>query len=308
MDWTNKYDRALSASGYLAAPLPWLDRSKYESLIREGSEYLSMALASPGVEAMISSSLSRQFNVNSTVYDGAIDAIYNETRVGGSVLHHNVDGSHTWTGALEALREAFPNDPEHVRAYHATLHLARDLTTPSGINPLVNPESFVSAKHFLTESIGLSAHAANDLLNLNAAEVCGAGVAAVALALGMRRPELSSLGRLGGRLLLAGYIAGNPALLLVSTVCLGRACYGLWRGDSLADLVGGLAVGGVTAAGFFATAAIVSGPVFVGVIAGAAAAAAVNHAAKAVASALRDDIEQVLGRQFTLYRGYSASL
>jgi hypothetical protein len=49
-----------------------------------------------------------KFNKNSNVYDTAIDAVYNRSHVGGSGLHHIVDGNHSIWGALKAALCAVP--------------------------------------------------------------------------------------------------------------------------------------------------------------------------------------------------------
>ncbi|MCA9546008.1 MAG: hypothetical protein KC613_16505, partial [Myxococcales bacterium] len=76
------------------------------------------------------------FNHNSSVYDAAIDSVYNQTHVGGSALHHLVDGQHSIAGAFEAAAAALPDDSLFDEVSATVEHLLRDLASVSGINPV----------------------------------------------------------------------------------------------------------------------------------------------------------------------------
>src|SRR5437773_7004451 len=67
----------------------------HEILSSPAAQILSVALSTPGIENAISRELAARFNQNFDKYDAIIDNVYNETRIGGSELHHNLDGSHT---------------------------------------------------------------------------------------------------------------------------------------------------------------------------------------------------------------------
>ena len=86
----------------------------------------------------VSRELAARFNTNNSPYDSAIDDRYITTHVGGSTLHHNLDGSHTFAGAMDALRRHFPGDSDFNLHLRSLEHLARDFTTPSGITHFSN--------------------------------------------------------------------------------------------------------------------------------------------------------------------------
>ncbi|MFC1836234.1 hypothetical protein ACFL2Q_16200 [Thermodesulfobacteriota bacterium] len=302
MTFRNRYDDLLSED--IAAKFDIRSDPRYRRLTEDSLNYVSLALSTPHFEQELSTYLADKFNHNSTVYDRAIDAVYNHTRVGGSILHHNLDGSHTWSGAMEALKERFPDDSEFEHALHATDHLLRDTTTPSGINPFLDPSDFRAAKDFLEEAFNIPSTKANDILNINAAELLGAAAATVALLLSFNEKQTDQLGEYFGRLGLSSYLAGNPALLMVSAVCFGKVCYDLWTGESVADALDGTLAGGLSAATFWVVAAQFTGPLFIGLAAGAACCFATNWCYKQVRSVVTYDFDDVLQSQFAGYRSY----
>lgn len=189
----------------------------YVALNNNGLSLLAAALNTPEIEKIISRELAEQFNRNSSEYDAAIDAFYNETGIGGSILHHNLDNSHTFKGAMRVLREDFSDDPESLLRLHALEHLARDFTTPSGINPLLAPNDFVVAKAFLTEDLGISRQLANDLLNFNAAEL---GLSLCCVGTLLFRPsrlQIRNIARQIVRVVSTSFFAGNALGLMAAT-------------------------------------------------------------------------------------------
>lgn len=309
MDFANPYDEALARQPF-SEPFHAFDLNHHpwdDHLFHDGAEYLGLVLSTPTLEREISRWLAAKYNVNSSTYDRAIDAVYNQTHIGGPHIHHNLDGSHTWAGAIQTLQDAFPEDSDFQRAFHALVHLANDCTTPSGINPFLNPHEFEVCKTFLIESFHLPRSLANDLLNINAAELVGAAVATTALLLGLSEHQLDTLGEYVGRLTFASYFAGNPVLFFLTAIALGYVCYRLWSSESVGEAVQGMLLGGVSGATFFAVATQLSGPVVsivLGVMAAAAACYAVSWVYQQVRRSLQDDLDQILTAQFAGYRSY----
>lgn len=169
----------------------------------------------------MSRELAAHFNVNRDKYAFVLDQKYNASHVGGSILHHNLDGSHTFHGATEALRKAYPNESEFHLNLHRLEHLARDFTTPSGINPFLDPADFLKTRAFL-EELGIHRSLANDLLNFNAAELAGAFVGAGALLLRIRTEKASTVAVQAARLSVTYFFAGNLLGLLLASAALLR--------------------------------------------------------------------------------------
>src|SRR6266852_4772442 len=102
-----------------------LDRNRYYSVLStDGMELFATALNTPGIEAIVSRDLASQFNLNTSIYDKAIDHSYVATHIGESGLHHNLDESHTVWGAMESLRRNFPGESDFQLRLHALEHLA----------------------------------------------------------------------------------------------------------------------------------------------------------------------------------------
>lgn len=282
--------------------------SRLERWFANGCDYTTLTLSSPGIESQLSRYLAAKFNHNTTAYDTAIDAVYNTTRIGGSQLHHNLDGSHSWVGAINALRQQFPDDSQLQLSYRALVHLAKDATTPSGINPFLEPAQFVHAKEYLQTDVGLSAKTANDVLNINAVEICAATAGAIAVILELRHDQVDRLAELTGRLALSGFIASNALLLLLTSACLGRICYALWNGDSIRETCKGALLGVVSAGTFLSVSALCSPAVLVGAVAGLAAMLAVREGLRGALASLEADIDEMLHAQFARYRSLDALL
>lgn len=306
MDFLNRFDELVSRQITLGSDntIDLQPAPAYRRLFESASNYLTLALSTPEFEGDLSGFLASRFNENKTKYDSIIDEYYNQTHIGGSSLHHNLDGSHTWDGAVNALQEAFPEESAVGSAYHAFVHLLRDVTTPSGINPFLSPSEFDQQKEILVESFHIPKSVANDLLNINATELCATAVATVGILLNFDEREMNRYGQYVSRLSLSSYIAGNPALLLLTTVLLGRICFQLWKGDSAAGLIDGGLQGGLSAATFFYAASLFSGQIFIGLVVGAAACFAVNWSYQLASSALRNDLDSMLEAQFSSYRSY----
>jgi hypothetical protein len=214
------------------------------AMAASASDRIITLLSAPGVEHRISQELAARFNINSDDYDRAIDAVYNSTKVGGSALHHNLDGSHTFEGAFAALRTAFPHQPAWKTRLESLEHLARDLTTPSGINPFFPPREFSHAKAFFQEvgsDLGVGPAAINDLLNINAAELAGAVLGTATLWYRLSAGERQDCAEQVGRLATTAFFSGNPAALATATAILARMA--LVDSSDLDHLVSDLAVG-----------------------------------------------------------------
>jgi hypothetical protein len=223
--------------------------------------------------------------------------------IGGPTLHHNLDGSHTWEGAIQALKEKYPEESDFELSLQALEHLARDFTTPSEINPFLSPQDFLQARDFLKNAFNISSSEAKDLLNLNFTELCGASVATIGLILDFNDLQMQKLGQYISRLSFSSYFAGNPAMLLVTSLCLGQACCLLWQGQSFSGLFDGIIEGTISAGTFFYLSSLTP-YVFVGLAVGAAACFCTNWVYKRVRNSIKDDLDEIFGSQFKGYRSY----
>ena len=305
MDFSNKYDEYLSKRPNIA-PLNLLDiknEPKYRTLKEDSYKYLTLALSTPGFENTLSTFLAEKFNRNIDKYDKTIDGKYIETHIGGAALHHNLDGSHTWAGAIQALKEKYPEDSDFENTLQAFEHLARDFTTPSGINPFLSAQEFIQAKDFLKEAFHIPSSNVNDLLNLNLTELCGASVATIGLILDLDDLQIQKVGQYVSRLSFSSYFAGNPAMLLVTTFCLGQACFMLWQGRPILELFDGILEGAISAGTFFYITSLTP-YVFIGFAIGVVACFSANWLYKRLRNSIKDDLDEIFESQFKGYRSY----
>lgn len=214
---------------------------------------LNAVLASPAGDALARWT-AQTYNHNSSVYDAAIDAAYNTTHVGGSALHHLVDGHHTLAGAFDAAAGALPHDSLYDEVAGAVEHLLRDMASVSGINPLVSfePSTLGSLQDGLAATLGVSRSWTADALTINAPEALGGSLGALSLVLGWRQADAVRFGRLAGSLGIAALLSANPLLGLVALAGAARAFHVRTRGQ--ANAIAGAALGGAAVSGLVITA------------------------------------------------------
>ena len=130
---------------------------RLETLFRKGLgsqaqifSILQTSLAIPEASYLLNAWLQDIVKGTPTIYDKAMDAAYNSTRIGGGD-HRLFDGGHTIAGAFQAVRNASPDDSIFEEAAGFLQALARDATTPRGL-PLVtwDQETF----NGLTDALG----------------------------------------------------------------------------------------------------------------------------------------------------------
>ena len=89
---------------------------RLETLFRKGMDsqaqifsILQTSLAIPEASSLLNAWLQDMVKGTPTIYDKAMDAAYNSTRIGGGD-HRLFDGGHTIAGAFQAVRNASPDD------------------------------------------------------------------------------------------------------------------------------------------------------------------------------------------------------
>lgn len=178
---------------------------------------------------------------NTTVYDKAIDSVYLDTHVGGSQLHHLIDGQHDIFGAFEAASRALPDDTLWQELMGTAQHLGKDLFSVSGL-PVVSlePGSYQTASTWASEHLHLSKGWLGDLLQVNALELFSGVLSVVAVVLGCKKGDMRQLAELSAASGLAGMLSANPIALSAAAIALVMA----WKHRSNpADLGKSLAVG-----------------------------------------------------------------
>lgn len=200
---------------------------------------------SPGHQ--VASTLAHWLNgPNTTVYDKAIDRVYLQTHVGGSSLHHLIDGQHDMVGAFRAAANALPDDSLWQEIAGTARHLGKDLFSVSGL-PLfsLEPQTYHQASGWLRDTFHLPKAWLGDFLQVNGLEMFAGFLSASAVVLGYQQQDIGRLAELGGASGLAAALSANPMAMAAAAVALVLA----WKGRANAVQVArGACIGAGSAA------------------------------------------------------------
>ena len=202
-----------------------------------------------------------------TIYDKAMDAAYNATRIGGGD-HRLFDGGHSLVGAFQAARDASPDDNIFEEAAGLLQALARDATTPRGL-PLVTWDQ--DTFNGLTDSlgrVGIPREWVIDMVSYDAAEVIGASVGVLAIALNWNNDDVEQFAQLVGGMGLSAVIGANPLLLMVTVVALAKAYHTARKTGDWKEFADGLARGGICTGAVILITSMVGGPAVVVLLTG----------------------------------------
>lgn len=224
-------------------------------------------LANAEVSSTINSWLQGLASGTPSIYDRAMDATYNATRIGGS-YHRMFDGSHTIPGAFQAVRGASPDDNVLQEAAGLLQALARDATTPRGL-PLVNwnQDTFNGLADTMG-SLGIPRDWLIDMVNYDAVELAGASIGIVALALNWNSEDVETFANLVSGMGLSAVVSANPLLLIVTIVALAKAFHTARKSGDWKEFADGLAKGGICTGAVLLVTSTVSGPAVVVLLTG----------------------------------------
>ena len=244
-----------------------------------------------------------------SMYDTAVDAVYNATYEGGGKLHRLFDGSHTLWGMWEKVRGASPDDTllQEVTGYATAL--VKDLSSSIGL-PLfgLSKSSYDQVAGFLNSTFNIPRSWFADLLHVNATELVGASIGAIAVALNWNKKQVREFSSLAGSLGISSIASANPALAVLGLAVLAKSFADARQKKDYAEFVNGLATGGAGTGAFLAAASAVGGPVWVGLLAGTCAGVVVHKAMDTVdIYQINAFIEESLTRAVT-YGGYPPPL
>ena len=208
-----------------------------------------------------------RFNINKDIYDTAIDSA---RHIGGSKLHHLIDGQHTVWDAFKAAKDASPEDTFFQEVTNTAEHLIRDMCSKSGISPFFcftkdSYDKFASFSHIPREWL-------RDVLTFNTAELIGASVATVALVFGWSKMQSKQFAEYAGALGISAIVSANPLLGLVVIISTARAFTVAKKEKGFEKIKLGLAKsalkGTITPSIVISLSALIGGPVYIGLILG----------------------------------------
>ena len=204
-----------------------------------------------------------------TVYDKAVDSVYNATHEGGSALHRLIDGQHGVFEMWEVVKEALPNDSsvDEIGGYFTALW--KDMATPQGI-PLVSisRDNYDAVADALSQRLGVPKSWVADAMTVNGAELFASSFGVIALALNWAKDDKERFGDIAATIGLSGAFSANPVLGLVSLISLAKAFQQGHSKQAYTEVLNGIAKGGIGTGIFIGVSSVVGGPTWVGLLLG----------------------------------------
>jgi len=233
-----------------------------------------------------------------SIYDKAVDAVYNATHIGGGHLHRLFDGSHTLWGMWDKVKDALPDDHFLQEIVGYATALAKDLSSSVGI-PLFDwsKSSYEQVANALNSTFYIPSSWFSDLLHVNANELIGTSIGTIAVALNWNKKQINDFSRIAGSLGISSIASANPALAVVALATLAKSFVDAKQKGSYSEFLDGLAKGGVGTGAFLATASAIGGPVWVGLLAGTCVGVVVHKTMRTVQiSQIITFVEDSMGR------------
>ena len=248
-------------------------------------------------QALLASDLSSDLNNlvaaavkgSATIYDKAMDANYLDPLLrpglGGS-YHRLFDGGHTIAGAVRAARDASPDDTIIEEALGTVQALLRDAATPRRL-PLATWDkgTFDAVADSRESTFAIPKSWFDDLNTYDAADLLGASLGVVAVALEWNRADTETFARLTAGMGLPAAVGTNPLLLVVVVVAAARAFHKARCAGEYTELVDGGFKGAVGSGATMAAVALATsagGPAGVALLVGLTAGIVANSATKNV--------------------------
>ena len=224
-----------------------------------------------------------------TIYDKAMDATYLTTHVGGN-YHQLFDGGHSLLGVIKAEHNASPDDSIIQEAVGTVSAIFKDFVTVRGIPFFTwDKATFDSVAGMLESNLHIPKSWFYDLNTINATELLTASIGAFALILNWNNEDREAFAKTIGSTAIVSVIGANPILMVVTLAALAKSFTDARREGNYTEFVEGLAKGGVVTGAVIATASVVGGPVYVGLLAGICTGVVANKAMnKEDGAAIRD--------------------
>lgn len=241
-------------------------KSHGKGAIDSGSRFINYVVATDAVR-QLEQFLGHTFNEGiPSIYDKAMDAVYNATHIGGGNLHRLFDGSHTIWAAWEKCKNALPDDTfaQEVAGYFKAL--GHDLSSSVGL-PIADMtrdgyEQLVS----WMENFGVTTSWAQDLLHINVPELLGSTIGSLAIIFKWNSKDITKFSDLVAGLGLSSIAAANPLGVVITLVGLARSYQLATRGNAKIEAVNGFVRGGLKSSVFITTSAVIGGPVWIGLV------------------------------------------
>ena len=151
---------------------------------------------------------------NPSTYDDAVDAIYNETHIGGG-SHRLFDESHTLGGIFEKVKDTYQDDSFLQEVIASVSVWFKDVTTPSGM-PFVNIDNkshYDQSAQWMSDNIpGASKQWFYDLHMYDVFEILTTTLGAVGAIFFLKKEDYKKLNELLGSISILSILSANPLM------------------------------------------------------------------------------------------------
>ena len=151
---------------------------------------------------------------NPNAYDDAVDAIYNETHIGGG-NHRLFDESHTLGGIFEKVKGTYQDDSFLQEVIASVSVWFKDVTTPSGM-PFVNvynKNHYDHSAQWMSDNIpGASKQWFYDLHMYDVFEILTTTLGAVGAVFFFKKEDYKKLNELLGSMSILSILSANPLM------------------------------------------------------------------------------------------------
>ncbi len=259
------------------------------SSAREQAAQFTMSVLATDLSPEIDGWLTNLLDGPATIYDKAMDATYLATHVGGS-YHRLFDGGHSLLGAIKAGHNASPDDSIIQEAVGTVSAIFKDFVTVRGLPFFTwDKATFDNVADMLESNLHIPKSWFYDLNTINATELLTASIGAFALILNWNNEDREAFAKTIGSTAIVSVIGANPILMVVTLAALAKSFTDTHREGNYTEFVEGLAKGGLVTGTVIATASVVGGPVYVGLLAGICTGVVANKAMNKVdGAAIRD--------------------
>ena len=247
---------------------------------------MSQGLLARQLSSSLNELLHKMVDGRASIYDKAMDAKYlnptTKPEMGGS-YHRLFDGGHTIKQALEASRNASPEDDIFQEALETMQGLLRDGTTVRGL-PLAtwDKDTFNSVAERLDATFHIPKAWFYDLNTYDASEVLGAAVGAIVILFNWKQAETETFGKLVGEMGLDGALSANPLLLVLTVVALARAFHKARQSGEYKELADGTFRDVLETGAAMGVIAVIGGPAVIALLVGIVTGIVVNKLSKKV--------------------------
>lgn len=215
-----------------------------------------------------------QFNTLTNAYSKAMDGGFADGLVVGvqhisPSLHRLFDGNHTVWGAWDASQAALSADGFLSEVTGFSKAFLSDFSSTTGMPVITLTLESYETLASLVERSGISTTWLNDALHINAEEMLGSMIPGLAVLLNWNRAETNDFVSMLGGLTVASAVSASPIGGLLLLVAAARSFHiSRLRHKQSAAIAAAFVEGGFLTGVVVVSGAVISGPVWIGMVAG----------------------------------------